>query len=239
MADSGSGEMSFWEHLDVLRACLLRAGGVFALLSIVLFCFKDALFGVVLRPAEKCGLDLINIEVAAQILVHLKVAAIAGFVCSFPFIVNELWKFVRPALYPSEKKVASGVLLSVLLLFYGGVAIGYFVIFPLARRFLADYSVSQMVTNAISLNSYIGLFFGMILLVGVLFDFPVAVFLLSKAGIVSRDGLKKYRRHAFVAVVVLGVIITSDPFSLGLVTAILYALYEASILVCAKKRKTE
>jgi len=233
---AGSGEMSFWDHLDVLRGCLLRAGGALVAASLVLFCLKDGLFAVVLRPAERCGLGLVNIEVAAQLLTHLKVAAMAGFVCSFPYIVFELWRFVRPALYEAEKKAASGTLLSVLLLFYCGAAMGYFLIFPLALRFLSGYSVSDMVTNAITLDSYVALFFGMILLVGVLFDFPVAAFLLSKAGLVTGDGLRKYRRHAFVAVVVLGVIITSDPFSLGLVTLILYALYEVGILVCAKKK---
>jgi sec-independent protein translocase protein TatC len=244
VAEKGS-EMSFWDHLDVLRWTIIRSGTVYVIVSIVLFGFKTFLFDVVLAAADSnfiiykwfnvnFSLKLINIEVAAQFLTHLKVAFIGGFVVSFPYITYELWKFIAPALYEKEKKIAVRVLISAFFLFYIGVFIGYFLIFPLALNFFQQYSVSDLVTNTISLNSYISLFFAMILLVGVLFEFPVLIYLLSSMGIVNRPMLRKYRRHAFVATVILGVIITSDPFSLTIVTLILYGLYEVSIYVCKK-----
>ena len=244
MAEKGS-EMSFWDHLDVLRWTIIRSGIVYVIVSLALFSFKTFLFNVVLAPADSnfiiyklfkinFALKLINIEVAAQFLTHLKVAFIGGFVISFPYIAYELWKFISPALYEREKKIAVKVLIAAFFLFYIGALIGYFLIFPLALNFFQQYSVSELITNTISLDSYISLFFSMILLVGVLFEFPVLIFLLSSIGLVNRPMLRKYRRHAFVATVILGVIITSDPFSLTIVTLILYGLYEISIYVCKK-----
>ena len=245
VAGEKGSEMSFWDHLDVLRWVIIRSGVVYVTISLSLFCLKKFLFNVVLAPANgdfiiyrlfnvDFSLTLINIEIAAQFLTHLKVAFIAGFVISFPYIAYELWTFISPALYEKEKKIAVRVLVAAFFLFYAGVFIGYFLIFPLALNFFQDYSVSSLVSNTISLDSYISLFFAMILLVGVLFEFPIVIYLLSMLGLVNRPMLRKYRRHAFVAAVILGVIITSDPFSLSLVTGILYALYEVSIFICKK-----
>ena len=145
--------------------------------------------------------------------------------------------FVSPALYPREKKAAVRAFSLAALFFYMGVAVGYFILFPLTLRFLGTYQVMEDVANQISLKSYISTFFSLIMILGLVFELPTAVALLSKLGLLYRHTLKKYRRHAFVVLLIVAAIITptGDPFTLMAVGLPLYALYEISILMCRKK----
>lgn len=244
--DSGA-EMSFWDHLDVLRGTLFRSAVAVVVSGIILLCFKSFLFDdVILAPAGSgfwlyrwLGLDfsmsLINTDISAQFFIHLKVSFICGFIIAFPYVCYEIWTFVAPALYDNEKKAVRKAFGFASLLFYTGLAIGYFLILPITLNFFQDYTVSNQIQNTITINSYISMFSSMVLLFGIVFEFPVLILVLSKMGIVTRTGLKKYRKHALVAILVVAAIITpADPFSMLIAAAPLYLLYEFSVLVCAK-----
>ena len=185
------------------------------------------------------GLDftmtLINTEVSAQFFMHLKVSMLCGLVIAFPYVIYEIWKFVSPALYEHElKSVRKGFLLSSGL-FYLGVAVGYFVVLPVCLMFFMNYTVSEAIANTITLGSYMSLFTSMVFLIGLLFEFPTIILVLSSLGVVHRAQLRKLRRHAFIAVLILSALITpSDPFSMFVLAVPLYGLYELSILLCKK-----
>ena len=240
--------MSFWDHLDVLRGTLFRSALSVFLASIVMFCFKDFLFGkVILAPSRPdffmykilgggVSMQLINTEVSAQFFVHLKVSFICGLVMAFPYIIYEIWKFIAPALYDNEMRSVRKAFLGSALLFYAGVATGFCLIFPVTLSFFQGYTVSDAIANTITLNSYISMFSSMVILFGIVFEFPVLIAILSNMGIVTREMLTKYRKHAFVGVLIVAAVITpADPFSMLIAAAPLYLLYELSVIVCVRK----
>lgn len=240
--------MSFWDHLDVLRGTLFRSALSVLLVSIVMFCFKNFLFEkIILAPSRpdfflykilggNVSMQLINTEVSAQFFVHLKVSFICGFVIAFPYIIYEIWKFIAPALYDNEMRSVRKAFLGSALLFYAGVATGFCLIFPVTLSFFQGYTVSDTIANTITLNSYISMFSSMVILFGIVFEFPVLIAILSNMGIVTKDTLKKYRKYAFVGVLIVAAIITpADPFSMLIAAAPLYLLYELSVFVCVRK----
>ena len=240
--------MTFWDHLEDLRKSIMRMAGVYILMAVVLFFFKDFLFDdVILAPSKKdfffyrlVGLDfslsLVNIEVSAQFMIHMKVTFICALILTFPYLVFELWRFVAPALYEKEKGAVRGAFSFASVLFYLGLAVGYFIILPVMLNFFAGYQVSADVPNTFSLSSYISLFTSTIMTFGLVFEFPTIVAILSALGLVPREMMREYRRHAICAVVIVAALITpsGDPFSLLVCTVPLYMLYEFSIFVCRK-----
>lgn len=248
-----SNEMSFWDHLEDLRKSLFRMVAMFIVATLCLFFFKDFLFdGVILAPSRSdfylyklIGADfhisLVNIEVAAQFMIHIKVTFLVSLIVTFPYLIYELWRFVAPALYDHEKIAVRGAFTFASLLFYTGVAVGYLVIFPLMLNFFAGYQVSAEVPNTFSLSSYISLLVSIVLTFGIVFEFPTIVAVLSSLGILTKEALKGFRRYAVCAVVVLAAVITpsGDPFSLFVVSVPLYLLYEFSILICRKGNESQ
>ena len=240
--------MTFWDHLEDLRKSIMRMAGVYILMAVVLFFFNDFLFDdVILAPSKKdfffyrlVGLDfslsLVNIEVSAQFMIHMKVTFICALILTFPYLVFELWRFVAPALYEKEKGAVRGAFSFASVLFYLGLAVGYFIILPVMLNFFAGYQVSADVPNTFSLSSYISLFTSTIMTFGLVFEFPTIVAILSALGLVTREMMREYRRHAICAVVIVAALITpsGDPFSLLVCTVPLYMLYEFSIFVCRK-----
>ncbi len=238
--------MSFWDHLEELRGAIIRSVLSIVLVFTVLFFFKAPLFdGVVLAPARSSfwfyrllGLDmnlkLINIDVPAQFFIHIKVTFIAAFIVTFPFICYQLWRFVAPALYQNERRTVRGAFGLGAGLFYLGLCTGYFLVMPLMLVFFDGYQVSAAVENTFSLNSYISIFSGMVFMMGLLFEFPSVLAVLSRFGIVTRDFMKRYRRHAIVVILILSAVLTptGDPFTLMVVSVPLYLLYEFSIFLC-------
>ena len=243
---SESLEMTFWDHLEDLRRSIFRVIAVFAVTAVALFFFKGFLFDkVILAPVASdfylyrllgadFSMQLVNLEVAAQFMIHMKVTFISALVISFPFMIYELWRFVSPALYDNERKAVRGAFRFASVLFYVGVAVGYLVIFPLMLNFFAGYQVSADIPNTFSLSSYISLLTSTVITFGIVFEFPTIILALSSLGVISRDMLKGLRRYAICAVVILAAIITpsGDPFSLMVVSVPLYLLYEFSILIC-------
>lgn len=252
MAEAGAEkEMSFWEHLDVLRGSLFRALGAVCLCSVLGLVFREFLFdGIVLAPTRSdfivyrllgwaFSMELINVEISAQFFVHLKASFAVGLIVAFPYVVWELWRFLAPALYEKEKKAVRAAFGMATGLFYLGVLVGYFIVLPVCLQFFMNYTVSDAVANTITIGSYMSMFFSMVLLIGVVFEFPTVVLALNRLGVLDRSVLRKGRRYAVIIVLVLAALITpSDPFSMFVLAIPLYFLYEFSILLCSKSAES-
>lgn len=247
MGESGKEqEMSFWDHLDELRGTIFRSLLAVCLLAVLGFVFKRALFAAVLAPASEdfflyrllgwhFDLELINVEMSAQFFVHLQAAFSAALILACPYIIWELWRFIAPALYKGERRAVGTAFLMATGLFYAGAAVGYVLVLPACVQFFLNYSVSELITNSITISSYMSMFTSTVLMVGVAFEFPTVIWLLSRLGVLTRDQLYKGRRYAVVAVAFIAAIVTpADPLSMVIVAAPLYLLYEIAILLCSK-----
>lgn len=250
---------TFWDHLDALRGCLLKAAAVTVLCGLVAFFFKDGLFRIVLAPKddgfctyrllEKLGVALgvaemipedfsvrlINTALAEQFVIHMKVALYAGLFCASPYVLYLLFHFVSPALYADERRYALRTVGAGYVMFLLGSALNYFLIFPLTFRFLGTYQVSAEVENAITLQSYMDTLLTMNLMLGIVFEIPVLCWLLARFGVLDTAFMRRYRRHAIVVILVAAAVITptSDVFTLLLVALPMWLLYEAGIWVVA------
>jgi sec-independent protein translocase protein TatC len=257
---SGKDNMSFLDHLEALRWHLIRSVLAVFAITILAFLFKEVLFDeIILAPAKPefwtnktmCALadhyhlpilcinqlpiKLQNIQMSGQFTTHLWVAFLTGIIVAFPYIFWEIWRFIKPALYEHETRHTRGAIAVVSLLFAVGVLFGYYIITPMSISFLTGYQVSSQVENIVSLGSYISTVSSIVLSAGVLFELPVFIFFLAKAGIVSGRFLEKYRRHAIVLVFLLAAIITPpDVISQILVGLPLLVLYEVSIVVAKR-----
>ncbi len=242
--------MTFWEHLDELRGCIVKVVIAALIGTVVAFFFKDALFYAVLAPKgedfvtyrlfdaitkhhSSFYVELINVELTQQFMTHVKVALWAGLLLVSPYVLYVLFGFVAPALYKNERRYAVRAVAGGYVMFLVGVAVNYFLLFPLTFRFLGNYQVSDEVTNMISLTSYINILLLMSLVMGVLFELPVVSWILAKVGILRAEPMAKYRKHAIVAILILAAIITptGDVVTLSVVALPIYLLYEASILI--------
>ncbi len=237
---SSQDRASFWDHLGELRAAVLRTLALTVVCGIVAFVFKDVLFGIVLAPADPdfatygllsavgawggdttsvgdFSVRLINTGLARQFVVHMKAALCAGALCASPYAVYQIFRFVSPALYADERRYAVRVAGWGYVMFMAGVLVSYFLIFPLTFRFLGTYQVSADIENMISLDSYMS---------------TLAVMSLA-LGFVTAAFLRRYRKHAIVAILVVAAVITptSDVFTLSIVALPMWLLYEASIII--------
>lgn len=244
-----SGEMTFWDHLEVLRWSIFRTLGAILILFIAAFAVMPSLFdAVVLAPTTgkffvykwlggiftgDFKIDIVNINVTAPFFTHMRTAFLLALVVGFPYLLVEVWLFVKPALYKNEKRGMGFAMLAVALLFYIGCAVGYLLVFPLTFRFLAGYHIGTGILTQISLNSYISTFVSIIFIMGLVFELPVLAWVLGKFGLVNKSLLRKYRRYAIVILLILAAVITptGDPFTLMVVFLPIYLLYEVSILV--------
>lgn len=245
---------SFWKHLDVLRATIIRIVVVAVVCGIVAFFLKEQLFSIVLAPkddsfitytllnhvaawtdkgAESFSVQLINTGLAQQFVIHMKTALCTGVLCASPYIMYQLFRFVSPALYTNERKYARRVVGGGYLMFTLGVLVSYLLIFPLTFRFLGTYQVDSEVSNLITLDSYISTLVTMCLAMGIVFEIPILSWLFAKLGFLSAEFMRKYRKHAVVLILVVAAIITptSDVFTLSLVALPMWLLYEVSILI--------
>lgn len=251
--------MSLWGHLNALRSVVVRAVVVLVALMVVYFAVMRQLFeSVILAPChgdfilyrlfakitevmpmapdfstEGFDVQLINIQLASQFFIHMSSSFYLALVTACPFLLYLIWTFIRPALYEHEVHGIRVAFSLGTLMFYAGVAVGYFVIFPVTLRFLAEYQLSEMIPNQISLDSYMSTFFSMLLIMGIVFELPLVAWALSSIGLISKSFLRRYRRHAIVVLMIAAALITptGDPFTLFIVFLPLYLLYELSILV--------
>lgn len=255
MEEKVEGEMSFWDHLEVLRWALFRVLCAF----LVFFCvmlwamphvfdtfvlgptssdffiyrwFQDVSHGLI-SFREGFRVQIININVASQFMTHINTSMTFAAILSFPYLVYEVWRYIRPALFANELRHVRAAFLGGTMMFYLGCAVGYALVFPFTFRFLVEYELSASIENQINLQSYIQNFTMLIMVMGIVFEMPLLAWLLSSIGLLTRDFLKQYRRHAIVILLVLSAFITpsGDPFTLMLVFIPLYLLYEMSIVV--------
>ncbi len=265
MQEVNEKEMTFWDHLDELRKVIFRIAIVVVAFACLAFLNKELLFDFILAPqrsdfilyrlfnrmAESLSMpslhiddfhvELINTQLTSQFMIHMSMSFYTGLLLASPYIIYMLFGFISPALHTSERKVCLKIMIPAFLLFITGILLNYYVIFPLSFRFLATYQVSEIVANKINISSYISSFTMLSLLLGAAFEIPIVAYLLSKLGLISPQMLKKYRKHALVAILVVAAVITptSDIFTLLLVSIPLYLLYELSIGVTRKsQRKT-
>lgn len=244
--------MTFWDHLDVLRDSLLRMAVVTVACAVVAFAFKDAVFAAILAPKHddfilyrllagvsgwladgspsSFHVELINTGLAEQFKIHVKTSLYVGLMAASPYCLYELFRFVSPGLYPKERRYGVRAVVSGYVMFLLGVALCYFLIFPLTFRFLGTYQVSPDVENLITLQSYMDTLLVMCFLLGILFELPIVCWVLGKLGILRRTFMRRYRKHAVVVILVVSAIITptSDIFTLCIVALPICLLYEVS-----------
>lgn len=259
--NNNKADMSFLEHINALRKHLVRSIIAIIVFAIVAFIFKDFIFNDVLFAPQRpefftnelmCNashffgtesmcinqkpFEIINIKMTGQFMTHISVSMIVGLLIAFPFVFNEFWKFLKPALKKKEIKHSRGAVFAASFLFSLGALFGYYLIVPLTIDFLANYSVG--VSNKINLNSYIETFTSTVLASAVAFELPVLIFFLSKIGLVSPEILRKYRKHSLVIILALAAIITPpNVITQVLVTLPLVFLYELGIFISRRVEK--
>ncbi len=247
--------MSFWEHLDVLRAFIIRIVVVWLLCSIVAFFFKEKVFEIILAPRDSdfityrwlesvsrqlsgSGLDkfavqIINTGLAQQFMLHIKASFFVGLLVSAPYTIYQLLCFILPALYENERHGLYRAVTGGSAMFVLGLLFSYFVVFPLTFRFLGTYQVSADLQNLITIQSYIDTMLSLTLALGIVFEVPVVCWLLAQTGILKPHMMSQYRRHAVVVILIVAAIITptQDVFTLLIVSLPIWLLYEASIWI--------
>lgn len=254
-----SAEMTFGEHLDELRKILIRVALVFALLFIVLFTMKGVVLKVVFAPitpefptnrlftwlATAMGSDALNIhpenvqlfnnKMAGQFMLHIKSSVVGALVVAFPFLIWQLWLFVKPALPPHQRKQSIRYVLETPVWFILGLLFGYYVIAPLAINFLGNYSVSEEISNIIDVGSYMSTVLGVTFAAALAFQLPLLIRLLATIGLISSQTMRQYRKVAVVALLVFAAIITPpDVVSQILIFLPCYALYEYGITIAKR-----
>ncbi len=255
--DSNRSEMTFIDHLEVLRGHLFRSALAIALGAVVVGVYnKFFVRGVLMGPTHDdfptykvlcsigrtlhidrlcmkgIGVKMQSTAVSGQFSVFFNVILIGGFIIAFPFVFWEFWKFIKPALTKKELRNTRGVIFWVSLLFFIGVFFGYFVIAPYTVSFFANFQLDSNIENRWTITSYLDTLIPLILGTGLAFQLPLVMFFLTKVGIVSAAFLRKYRKHAIVIMlVVAGVITPPDVLSQVIVTLPLILLYEVSIIL--------
>ncbi len=257
-------EMSFLEHLDVLRGHLFKSAVAVAIGAIVMavynsFIVKKILmgpthpefptYGLLCKVSKSIGLgDKLCMEhisvkmqstvVGGQFGVYFNIILIGGFILAFPYVFWQFWKFTKPALTKRELHNTRGVIFWVSLLFFIGVLFGYYVIAPYTIHFFSNFSLDDNIENRWTITSYFNTLIPLILGAGLAFQLPLVMFFLAKIDVVSAKFLRKGRKYAIVIMLVLSAIITPpDMLSQIICTIPLMILYEISILLCVKVEK--
>lgn len=258
-------EMSFIDHLEELRWHIIRSLVAVSIVMVAVFIGKNFVFDTIILGPKKpnfltyttlCKLSnwlnlgdsmcmkpydfqIISVDMGGQFWAHLQISMILGLIVAMPYILWELWRFIKPGLMPTEVKQTQGIVFVTSILFFAGVAFGYYILCPFSINFLASYAVSSEVKNTISLGSYVENLSGMILASGLSFEMPMLVFFLSKIGLITADFMRSYRRHALVIILFIAAIITPSPdiMSQLIVSIPLYMLYEMSIFVALKEEQ--
>lgn len=264
-------EMSFLDHLEELRWHVVRSLLAILIFTILAFVYGDWIFNnIIFAPGRVdfptfrwlCQLgqwlgseDAFCVKeipfkvqsrlMTGQFTMHITASVVIGLIVAFPYVAWELWRFVRPGLYTTERRSSKGAVAAVSFLFLTGVLFGYYVMCPMMISFLANYQISDMIVNEFDITSYVGTIVTVVFGSGVLFQLPVVMYFLTKIGIVTPTFLRKSRKHAVIVILIIGAIVTpsADPLSQALISIPLYLLYEISILISSnvvrKKEKEE
>ena len=264
-----NAEMSFIDHLEDLRWHVIRSVIAILVGAVIVFTYSDYVVDEILfaptrsnfvsakwlcTMGHKIGIGnvlcfpevkakFLENTMTGQFIASFTLAFIGGFILAFPYVFWEFWKFLRPALSPNERKKTRGIIIWVSLLFFIGVAFGYFILTPFMVNFYFNYKLSAQIEIMPSFSDYLENLVYTTAGIGVLFQMPLLVMVLARIGIVTGSFLRKYRKHAFIIILIAAAIITpsTDPFSLTIVTIPLYLLFEASIVIASRieKRKAK
>lgn len=254
-------EPGFLDHIERLRWHIVRSLLAIVVLTIVSFMFIPWIFdNIIFAPAKlsfpafkyMCQLgQLTGMEeslcvtslpfkiqsrnMTGQFMMSITASLVIGLIAAFPYIVWEIWRFLKSGL-EHDIKPSKGAIFIVSLLFFTGVFFGYFLLCPMSVWFLATYSISDIISNEFDISSYVSTISGLVIGCGLLFQFPVVIYFLSKAGIVTPQIMRRYRKHSVVVILILAAIITptADPFTLTLISLPLYLLFELSILTSSR-----
>lgn len=261
--ESEDVQMTFGEHLDEFRKVLMHIGIAFILLFLVLFIFfKGDIINIVFYPSESDfitnrlfakladltgtgalrinanPLQIYNTKIAGQFMLHIKASAVGALVIAFPYIIGQLWGFVKPALSTTMKRRTRLIVWKIVFWFFLGVAFSYFIIAPLGINFLANYEANGSIQNIIDVSSYMSTVLGVCLAAGLVFQLPLLIRLLASIGIISSDWLKKNRKIAIVVILALSALITPpDIISQLLIFVPFYILYEYGISIAKNIEK--
>jgi len=258
MAKKNLSEMSFLDHLEELRWLLVRSTTAICIMAFVTYFISDYLFDVIILGPTRptfftyrwfCDLShqlgfadsicitelnfiIQNTEMEGQVNIFVWMCILAGFILSFPYILWELWKFISPALYEKERKNAKVFIFTSSLLFFLGVLFGYYVVIPMSVNFVATFSVSDVVINQFTLESYMGMVKTSVLASGLFFELPIIIYFLTKLGLVTPDFLRKYWKYAVIIILIIAAIVTPpDVVSQTIVAIPMLIIYEVSILI--------
>lgn len=256
-------EMSFLDHLEELRWHVIRSLIAIVVFSIAAFILKDLVFkSILLGPsrvdfwsyrklcelAEWLNSDALCIDslkftiqsrkMTGQFTMHITSSFVAGIVIAFPYIFWEIWRFIKPGLHIKERKATRGATFTVSFLFLVGILFGYFILTPISVNFLANYQIDDSIINEFDIISYITTVITLVLACGILFQMPIVVYFLTRAGIISSALMLKFQKHAVVVILILGAMLTPpDPFSQILIAVPLMGLYQISILIAKRVEK--
>ncbi|QEM06281.1 twin-arginine translocase subunit TatC [Mucilaginibacter rubeus] len=259
-------EMSFFDHLEALRWHLVRASVAIVIFTAVVFYYYDWIFDtIIMGPSkstfwtyrmlckigaalhrdgfciDKVNIKLINTEMAGQFTLQINSALIIGITLGVPYLIWEIWRFIKPALHDAERKAATGFVFYACVLFFLGITFGYFVITPMSINFLSSYTVSAAIQNLFDIDSYISSVATLTLATGVVFQLPIIVYILANLGVMTPKFMKETRRYAIVVILVIAAVVTPTPdmLTMTVVSIPLFVLYEVSIVVAGlvEKRK--
>lgn len=252
--------MSFLDHLEVLRSHLIRSSIAILVGMIAAFIGVEYLFdGIILAPLDphfatyswickfttalggatfcdtSWSIPLKNIQFMGEFTMHMQISLIAGIIVAFPYIIWELWRFVRPGLHERERKNGGLIIFFVAGLFFLGVLFGYYILSPLSVQFFGTYSISDTFATEATPQSYVSLVTTLTLATGLIFELPVLAYFFSSIGLLTPEWMKKYRRHAIVVVLIFAAIITPpDVYSQVLVAIPVMFLYQISIVISSR-----
>ncbi|MFI5451907.1 twin-arginine translocase subunit TatC [Pedobacter sp. UC225_61] len=265
-------EMSFFDHIDVLRKHLLRGLAVVTLLTCVAFYYSDFIWGkIIMGPKDpsfwtyrmgckiaamfpsigqdfcitKIDAKIINTEMSGQFTLQMSSCITAGLILGVPYLLFEIWLFIKPALLETERKSSQGFVFFASILFLSGVLFGYYFIAPWSINFLINFTVDPSIQNTFTIDSYLSTVLTLTLGTGIIFQLPVVIFVLSKLGVMTPQFMRKNRRYAAVLILIVAAVVTptADPFTMMIVALPLFLLYELSIMISAniqrKKLKAE
>lgn len=265
-AETGTGtDMSFFDHLEALRWHLIRSAIAILVFTILSFNYFDFVFDRIImgpkRPdfwtyrmmclagqyfhlgrgycMQEIKFNIINTELSGQFTLQINSSLILGIVLGFPYLLFELWQFIKPALSSAERKAANGVVFYASLLFGLGVLFGYYIIAPYSIRFLAGFQVSDVISNQITIDSYLSSVVTLTLCTGIVFELPMLALILSKLGLLSPQFMRSSRRYAIIVMLIIAAIVTPTPDmqTMLIVTFPLLLLYEISIVVSSRVEK--
>jgi len=261
--DNPLGEMSFLDHIEDLRWHIIRSVAVVLIAAIAVFAKIEWIFDrIILGPAHNdfisykwfCKLAQVthayslclgevklkfqNTTITGQFMMSLSVSMMVGFIISFPYILWELWRFIKPALKPTEVKYARGIVFWCSALFFTGVVFAYLILVPYTINFFSGYTLSPLFQNIITIDNYYDTLSDMLMGIGIVFELPVIVYFLSRIGILTPKIMRTRRRYAIVILLIVSELITPpDLFSCLLVFIPLYILYEISVFISGRAAK--